>query len=440
MKKLIIPASLLLGSLFFIHSGLQSLAGPSLSPGHDEATLACLGEEKETNTTDPEFTESLSPSPTTPEEEIHIGTVRSGGTASRILSPWLTSAQIHDLATASKPLFDLRRLRVGREYRIITTDGTFSRFEYAVDATRFLGVDLDEEGFHANMNAMDFDIEVATIQGSITTSLSEAMKTPEDMVLAVRLGNLFGWEIDFLKDLRQGDTFAVVVEKRFHNETFQGYGNILAAEFVVQGKRFDAYRFEHADGADFYSSSGENLNRMFLKSPVAFTRISSGFSLRRYHPVLKEYRPHYGVDYAAPVGTPIYAAGDGVLLQVTQNPSSGRYVRIRHGNGYETAYLHMSGFARGMRAGKKVKQGELIGYVGQSGFATGPHVCFRMTKDGTPVDPTGIEAPRANPLPEERREEFASLVASLKPQLDIHYARKIDPEKPDSPGSKKSAL
>ncbi|TWI70649.1 murein DD-endopeptidase MepM/ murein hydrolase activator NlpD [Desulfobotulus alkaliphilus] len=439
MKYIFASCLLLAGSFLFFQYGSTSDIFFGQTPKTQEMETLTEAVCSEIPMDDPEFDPAAFAKKTAPLEEIHEGTVRAGDTASRILSPWLSSSRIHELAESSRPVFDLRRLRAGREYKIITLDGEFAGFEYSINRSQYLSVELDKEGFHAEVNALSFDIETATVNGIIETSLSEAMQTAEDITLAVRLSNLFGWEIDFARDLRKGDSFSVVVERRYHNDTFQGYGNILAAEIINQGNRYDAFRFENEDGsADFYNSQGQNIQRFFLKNPVPFSRITSGFTHRRWHPILKEYRPHYGVDYAAPTGTPIYAAGSGTILQTGQNAGAGRYVRIRHGNGYETAYLHMSRFARGMRPGRKVSQGDVIGYVGQSGLATGPHVCFRMTKNGVPVDPTKVDSPRASELPEERRQEFTALVASLQPQLGVHYAELKKPEPQSSKTEKKS--
>ncbi|WP_179953403.1 M23 family metallopeptidase [Desulfobotulus mexicanus] len=439
MKYILASCAVLLGSFLFFQYGSTSDIFLSHTPETLENESLTEAICSEISMEDPEFnTASFNEKPE-PIEEIHTGTVKAGDTVSRILSPWLSPSLIHELGKSSSPVFDLRRLRTGRDYKVITLDGEFAGFEYSINRSQFLSVELDKEGFHAEVNTLSFDLETATINGIIETSLSEAMQTAEDITLAVRLNNLFGWEIDFARDLRKGDSFSVLVERRYHNDTFQGYGNILAAEIINRGHRYDAFRFENEDGsADFYNSQGQNIQRFFLKNPVPFSRITSGFTHRRWHPILKDYRPHYGVDYAAPTGTPIYAAGSGTILQVGQNAGAGRYVRIRHGNGYETAYLHMSRFERGMRPGRKVNQGDVIGYVGQSGLATGPHVCFRMTKDGVPVDPTKIDSPRAGELPEERRKEFAALVASLQPQLGIQYAELEKTEKKNSKAEKKS--
>lgn len=371
---------------------------------------------------DPEFDLNAPPSEELGEKVI-TGTIHTGETMATLLGDWLSTNELHDLCQATHRVFDLKKLREGQDYKITIINNTLVRFEYVANKTHYLEVDLDEGAFVAAYKPFTYEVKAATLHGTIRTTLCDAVGSE---ALAVRLTNIFGWEIDFARDLREGDSFSVYVEKRYHEDEFLGYGNILAAELNVRGKRYDAYRFQHADKSfDYYSSNGKSLGHFFLKTPVAFTRISSGFSLSRYHPITKTNKPHYGVDYAAPTGTPIYALGAGKLTQVEQNNASGRFVRIDHGNGYETAYLHMSRFARGMRAGKRVSQGELIGYVGQTGLATGPHLCFRMKKNGKPVDPTRIDVARAGELPGPQKQKFLAMVENIRPKLtpEYHYAK-----------------
>jgi murein DD-endopeptidase MepM/ murein hydrolase activator NlpD len=365
------------------------------------------------------------PLPPEPEEIIFKGKVVSGNTAASILKRWLSPSEVHAFAGACSPIYDLTKIQLGKVYRIATMDEQFTRFEYTIDSDSYLEVSRDGEDYNAAIKSIGYDVKVVTITGDIRSSLYGAMTAVgEKPILAVRIGNLFGWEIDFVHDLRVGDTFSVLVEKRYIGTVFKGYGRILAAEFINQGAHYEAYRVEEKDGsAEFYSYDGKNLRHSFLKTPVAFTRISSGFSLRRYHPVQKRYKPHYGVDYAASTGTPIYAIGSGTLKRVATNNSSGNHVLITHSNGYESGYLHMSRFAKGMRTGKKVEQGDLIGYVGSTGLATGPHLCFRMKLHGTPVDPTKIDTPRAASISSKRKEAFARIIAEYRPLLNIQYAK-----------------
>lgn len=365
------------------------------------------------------------PPPPEPEETVFKGVVVSGNTAASILKRWLSPAEVHAFAGSCEAVYDLTTIRVGKPYRVATLDDRFERFEYMIDNERYLEVSQEGESYKATIKAIAYDVETVTVRGEVRTSLYGAMAAVgEKPMLAVRLGNLFGWEIDFVHDLRVGDTFSVVVEKRYAKGVFKGYGKILAAEFINRGVHYEAFRVESEDGsADYYARDGKNLRHAFLKTPVAFTRISSGFTLRRYHPILKCYRPHYGVDYAAPTGTPIYAIGSGTLKRVASNDRSGNHILITHANGYESGYLHMSRFAKGMRTGRKVAQGDLIGYVGATGLATGPHLCFRMKIHGKPVDPTKIDTPRAASIPESQKEDLARVIAEYRPLLESQYAK-----------------
>ena len=365
------------------------------------------------------------PSPDKAEEILIKGNVASGNTAASLLAKWLSPAEVHAFAGVCKPVYDLSKIRVGKAYRVTTLEDQFSRFEYAIDSDSYLEVSSDGDSYKASIKAIQYEVKQVTVRGAIRTSLYEAMDAAgEKPSLAVRLGNLFGWEIDFVHDLRVGDSFTVLVQKRYQDGKFRGYGKILAAEFVNQGTTHEAYRMEEEDGTtEYYSREGKNLRHSFLKTPVAFTRISSGFSLRRYHPIQKRYKPHYGVDYAAVTGTPIYAIGSGKLKRVATNKNSGNHILITHSNGYESGYLHMSRFAKGMRTGKRVEQGDLIGYVGSTGLATGPHLCFRMKIHGKPVDFTKIDAPRAASISPDRKEAFARIVERYSPFINTQYAK-----------------
>lgn len=406
--------------LLFAAGGIYGFLSPEpMDSIHPKEIAASSGKPENTAKTD-----SIPPAPEpTPLVTVKKGVVKSGDSAARILSPWLTSAKIQRLADTTKPVFALNRIRIGNPYKIIAKEDTFTRFEYTVNSDTYLVIEATETGFTAKLAPIAYEIQMATVRGVVEKSLYQAFPDAKDRPLAVRLGNLFGWEIDFAKDIRTGDSFSVLVEKRFSNDRFCGYGKILAAQFVNKGTLHDAYRMENTDGsASYYSAEGKNLRHAFLKTPVAFTRISSGFTHRRYHPVLNCYKPHYGVDYAAPTGTPIYAIGNGTIRRVATNSRSGNHILITHNNGYESGYLHMSRFARKIRSGQKVEQGQLIGYVGSTGLATGPHLCFRMKRHGRPVDPTKIDVPRAADLPPEQKQEFTACVRKLRPQLHLRYA------------------
>lgn len=332
-----------------------------------------------------------------PVVDVFSGKIAKGATASTILNKWLSKAEVYQLASATDKAFRLTKIRRGRPYRVVTTDGEFTRFEYEIDNDQYLSVAKTEDGFAAERKDIKYDIITERVNGVITSSLYEALTaTGEKASLAVRIGDIFGWEIDFIRDIRKNDNFTVVVEKRFRDGKFQGYGDILAARFVNQGNEHEGYYLKDKDGfTQYYTAEGKNLRRAFLKAPLKFTRISSKYTKRRLHPILKTYRPHNGIDYAAPRGTPVSAIGNGKVIKVARSRGAGKYVKIRHSNGYESAYLHLNRFAKGMKVGKKVKQGQTIAYVGSTGLSTGPHLDFRMRKNGKYINPARATNPRA---------------------------------------------
>jgi murein DD-endopeptidase MepM/ murein hydrolase activator NlpD len=264
----------------------------------------------------------------------------------------------------------------------------------------------------------------ASILSSLFSAVNDVGEGPE---LAFSLADIFAWDIDFIRDIREGDSFKVLVEKRFREGAFSGYGPILAAEFDNNDEIYKAYRFEAKDGrADYYDEEGKSVRKAFLKAPLKFSRISSGFTNRRFHPILKRYKPHRAIDYAAPTGTPIHSVGSGVVTRKGYTKYNGRYVRIRHNSIYQTHYNHMSRFAKGIKVGARVDQGQTIGYVGATGLATGPHLDFRMYKNGVAVNPLKVKTPSAAPVPKALLTEFnkakAAYAAQFKDSLPIHIS------------------
>lgn len=226
--------------------------------------------------------------------------------------------------------------------------------------------------------------------------------------------------------MRNGDTFKVVVEELYRDNEFKRYGNIIAAEFVNNGRIYRAYRFEHNGKTGYYDDEGNALKRAFLKAPLSFRRISSGFSKGRFHPVLKRYRPHHGIDYAAPAGTPVSAVGDGTVAFSGYKGDYGKLVMIRHPNGYKTYYGHLSRIGKGISPGVKVGQGEVIGYVGSTGLATGPHLHYEMRVNGAPFNPLRLKVSSGEPIPkglmaefETVRNQMSETLASIMPSTIV---------------------
>ena len=349
--------------------------------------------------------------------------VTRGTTLAEILPKYgFLPKDIHELKEQVKPVYDLGKIVAGREIRIRTTpDSGWAALEYDIDEDRFLVVRNDAGRFRAEIKPVPYEIRTAFLWAAIEDSPIAAVNAAgEDDFIALELADIFGSDIDFYTDIQRGDAFRVVFEKRFLGGRPAGYGRVLAAEFTNQGNVFRAFRFMYPDTgkADFFDPSGNSLRKEFLKSPMKFARISSRFSRSRFHPIRKIYRPHNGVDYAAPAGSPVQATADGVVTQVGWNGAAGRMIRIRHKNAYETMYLHLSGYAKGIRAGVRVDAKQAIGYVGSSGESTGPHLDYRILYHGKYVNPLGWKFQPAEPLRKEYFEPFKAEAEKLGFALD----------------------
>ena len=236
-------------------------------------------------------------------------------------------------------------------------------------------------------------------------STSQAIGLPDN--LTMQLAQIFQWDIDFVLDIRPGDEFFALVEEQYLGGEFIGFGDILSARFVNQGRTFTAVRYTTENGvSDYFNAQGRSMRKAFLRAPVEFSRISSSFNLRRKHPLYKTVRPHRGIDYAAPPGTPILAAGDGRVEIASRTKPNGRYVVIKHGEQFVTKYLHLSKFARGIKPGKRVNQGQIIGYVGSTGYATGPHLHYEFLVNGVHQNPRTVSLPQAKPVNEKEISRF----------------------------------
>ncbi len=314
---------------------------------------------------------------------------------------------------------DLRRLRPGHLLRFhYDTAGTIDSVEMKVTGWGEIDAVRGPAGFSITpQEARQTEIETA-VSSEIDSSLDESLHAAgEGSQLVQELVGVFQWDIDFFA-LQKGDSFSLVVKKKFAGADFFGYGPILAARFVHGGQTYEAFRCQTADGrSGYYSRNGSPLRKEFLRAPLQFTRITSKFSVSRYHPLLHYFRPHHGVDYGAPVGTPVMTTADGVVVAATYNHGEGNYVRIRHGSRIETSYLHLSRFAKGIKPGKNVAQGEVIGYVGSTGLATGPHLDYRVSDNGTWLDPLKLKSITPDPLRGDSLAAFRSSVTSLNSKL-----------------------
>jgi murein DD-endopeptidase MepM/ murein hydrolase activator NlpD len=353
-------------------------------------------------------------------EHALVLTLEKNDTLDKVLTAGgLTAAESASLARAMSTSIDLRRLRPGH----------LIRFHYdetgTVDSVQMKITGWGDVGAVRNGSAFDVKVQQAAVRevesaitATVKSSLYEALRDAgEGPQVVQQLIDIFQWDVDFF-ELKRGDEFSFVVTKQYAGNDLVGYGPITAARFIGRNATYEAFRQESPDGrAGYYSANGTPLRKQFLKAPLKFSRVTSGFSKRRFHPVLKYFRPHYGVDYGAPVGTPVMTTADGVVLEARFSPSEGNFVRIRHSSRIDTSYLHLSRFAKGIKKGAKVTQGDVIGYVGRTGLASGPHLDYRVSDGGKWIDPLKLKSITPDPLHGVSLRRFRENVARLQPRL-----------------------
>ena len=330
-------------------------------------------------------------------------TIEAGDTlASIFAAKGIPSTTTHRIARLNEQTRRLRYIKPGEEIQLLLDDDrNLRQMKYIPDITSTLLIQRTEDhDFTSRIVNYHLDAYPVYREGEIESSLFEAAAAadiPEDVIMD--LAAIFGWDIDFSLDIRKGDRFGIVYEELYKDDVKIRNGRILAAEFVNNGKTYQAVYYTDPSGeSDYFSPDGKSMRKAFLRSPVEFSRISSRFSNKRWHPVLSKWRSHKGVDYAAKRGTPVRASGDGKVIFAGTKGGYGRLVVIRHGGRYTTAYGHLQRFARGVRGGKKVKQGQVIGYVGSSGMATGPHLHYEFRVNGVHRNPLTVKLPEASPV------------------------------------------
>ena len=350
--------------------------------------------------------------------------VRAGDSLARVFERVAVSQR--DLAAvleSGPPAKVLQHIYPGHEIKFVTSPDTgLIKLSYAPDRLETLEFEREGDAFKAKHVTREAQISPAYKHATIDQSLfvaSQQIGLTDEMTL--RLAHIFQWDIDFVLDIRKGDEFSVLFEEKYVDGEFIGFGKILAAEFVNQNDKYRAVFYVDASGrGDYYSASGENLRKAFLRAPVEFSRISSNFNLRRLHPIQKRVMPHRGIDYVAPAGTPILAAGDARVSKATRTQPNGNFVILQHGDQIQTKYLHLSKFGRGIRGGTQVRQGQVIGYVGATGWATAPHLHYEFLVDGVHKDPRTVALPKARPIPSRERARFDAQTTPLLALLDEH--------------------
>jgi murein DD-endopeptidase MepM/ murein hydrolase activator NlpD len=357
-------------------------------------------------------------------DDLHVvkDTVQPHQNLSDILLKYdVPNSAIHDAAVASKAIFDVRTMKAGNPFCIIHSTDSSKKvryFVYELNPVDYVVFDFDDP-IKVSLGKKSVQLKTKTVSGRIESSLWDTLTEQQlDIELAIKLSEIYAWAIDF-HHLQKEDTFRVVFEEIFVEGEPIGIGQIQAARFDHNDKKFYAFYFEQDAQGSYYDQHADSMEKAFLKAPIKFSRITSGFSKRRFHPILKKYKAHFGIDYAAKTGTPIMSTGDGVVVKAGYDKNNGKYVKIRHNGVYTTQYLHMSRFAPGIKRARNVRQGEVIGYVGSTGLATGPHLCYRFWKNGRQVNPSKEDIPSVEPVGKEYLDRFNGQMANLKQQLDI---------------------
>ena len=345
------------------------------------------------------------------------GFVKRGQTMGEILYlNHIDHFEINKIVKKSKGIFDVRRVNTGKKYTVICASDSTKKaqyFIYEIDATNYVVFDLRGE-IDVYKGKKPVTVKLKTASGIIKSSLWLTMEEQKlSPKLTAELSTIYAWTIDFFK-IQKNDGFRVYYEDKYINGEYIGIGRLLAAEFTHKGQDFYSFYYkENENFGDYYDDQGKTLRKAFLMAPVDYKRISSRYSKRRKHPVTGRWKGHFGTDYAAEKGTPIWSTANGTIIAATYTKNNGNYVKVRHNGTYTTQYLHMSKIKPGIRKGVFVKQGDIIGYVGSTGLATGPHVCYRFWKNDKQVDPFKQKLPPGDPIKKENRVAYMLAKDSL---------------------------
>lgn len=395
------------------------VSGPALEPDTSSASVSTASRNQ------PAPAEIPEPVPEPPALSRTTYTVKSGDSLSVLFKrAGLTDRDLYELIDQAPQARALRRIMPGHEITFgLSPEGKLEELTYQRDQLRSLRFSREGEVFAAEELERTPDVQVAYRRATIDSSLFLAgQRAGMTDNLTMELAGIFGWDIDFILDIRRGDTFSVLFEEHFLDGEKIGNGPILAAEFTNRGTTFQAVRYVSADGdANYFTPDGRSMRRAFLRTPVEFTRISSPFNPNRRHPVLNTIRAHKGTDYAAPRGTPVKASGDGRVKLAGRKGGYGNTVIIQHGQTYETLYAHLNGFHRSVRSGVRVKQGQIIGYVGSTGLATGPHLHYEFYVNGSVRNPVTVELPQAESVPATELARFKAQVQPIMAELEQYH-------------------
>lgn len=350
--------------------------------------------------------------------EVIRKTIQRNEFLAGILLPYqIDYATIDLLSKKSKEIFDVRKIAAGKDYTILVSKDSLQTAQYFIyqpNPIDYVVYDL-RDSVRVYKGKKEVNIVEKSIAGVIHSSLYETLQEAEvSPYLAIELSEIFAWSIDFYR-IQKGDWFKAIYEEKYVDGEAIGIGKILAVEFNHFDRSFFGFYFNQGGSEDYFDEEANSLRKAFLKSPLKFSRLSSRYTMRRFHPVQKRWKAHLGTDYAAPRGTPIMSTGDGVVVKASYSGGNGNYVKIKHNSAYTTQYLHMS--KRNAKVGQAVKQGDIIGYVGSTGLATGPHVCYRFWKYGKQVDHLKEDFPSAEPIQKEYLPEFKEWMSKMQLRL-----------------------
>ncbi|HJR30197.1 MAG TPA: peptidoglycan DD-metalloendopeptidase family protein [Pseudomonas sp.] len=337
----------------------------------------------------------------------------------------LPATSVHEILASDKQAKQFSQLKHGQKLEFeVSPDGQLTNLHSKVSDMESISLTRNDKGYTFNRITAKPTVRSAYVHGVINSSLSQsAARAGLSHSLTMDMASVFGYDVDFAQDIRQGDEFDVIYEQKVVNGKAVGNGPILSARFTNRGKTYTAVRYTNKQGnSSYYTADGNSMRKAFIRTPVDFARISSKFSMGRKHPILNKIRAHKGVDYAAPRGTPIKAAGDGQVLLAGRRGGYGNTVIIQHGNTYRTLYGHMQGFAKGIKTGGSVKQGQVIGYIGTTGLSTGPHLHYEFQVNGVHVDPLGQKVAMADPISKAERSRFLAQSQPLMARMDQEKA------------------
>lgn len=368
------------------------------------------------------------PSPTQVPDPSSSGVVGKNDFFFNILKDrGISPQQIDAIIRASKPVYNFGRIKPGQHYEIFTgSDGNLERLTFSLDGLEsYIEVIASDGSYVTAKKEYAFATSISKASGIITTSFfGSLIDQGLSNELGAKIANIYAWDIDFFSQIRKNDYFKVIYEEKTMLEgpgskNGTRIGRILAAELNTSGISNYAFLYENEkDFIDYFDEEGKSLRKQLLRAPLNYTRISSSYSRRRFHPVLHKYKPHLGIDYAAPIGTPIMSTGDGTVITASRTRANGNYIKIRHNSNYISYYLHLSKFGKGIKKGVRVKQGATIGYVGSTGYSTGPHLDYRVKKNGRFVNPRKLKLPPAKPVSTENMDSYLLFAGKEIEKLD----------------------